>query len=1133
MENKLGIYLEQRSYFIDKLAVELSYIIGFSTSIMEFPILFYSEKNAKQLMIYLKEGQRFEVLQQKNCLLVTFVASERGLQECCWYFVQNIPSYQKTNEKARQLKDANPFVSATASAPEDQTFSTEKATGLAAFFELGAVLQDKNHDFLPDYIEGTILFDEKWTDEQLIAASNLAARLGMEVTTLHYPIVSIDKMRMYQFVFLSSETECSFSQNDTTYQFKGEGANLLRLSKIICQSFPTLAEGCTWSDYLEKLSDSLAMKNLDGELAWLDASAKKSDTVVKAQLSPRYRELSEKLTERYPAVTFCGYKDQKQVYQKTYQRTWEVDRFYELVKQQYFLASKPGDHIELVGAISEDLAQRNQLFTWLEQQAVAYQVTIKVTLCSTYKEGFSWIKDVLVPKLKQQKIHSIEIGFRPFLPTGETVWLDEDGSVPTYSLIREDNPEKWLDLPIRFLQELYPIDDILATELSIPRENITFYALENAEKYTYRVTALDENCVSLSEETWEVLTNERPYLDDYLDQGVVHPNTSWIKGKINGKEVLHETFLSDLETVWSVYQTEILPEVKQYCLNKLTGSIAANEQPLFAQLKIEVFISEPDEKLASRQDLYSALDALQEDFYFVGLDYFRLFGQEYGGIPVDAPGLILPIIHKTSGPPKIIVTLFEQQGQRSQIVTETTTLRPKTDLPKVMLEKLAIIDNEIEAVISIEDSPAHQEVCAAYCQLFEAGLLSVQDLFQSVDKVKFSVGTKTYELRLPKKALAESYLKITEIDLLEDQLIGYEEYCQIIAQLAKIPELTVYPIGETYQGRVIHAIELQPKAAGYLSKVKRINHYPSEIINARHHANEVSGTNGVFLLLKELLTNSKYQSVAEQMNLVMIPFENADGAALHYELQKEHPEWKFHVARFNALGRDFYYEYFQPETIHTEALGFSKIWRKWLPDVIVDNHGVPSHEWEQPFSGYTPPAFKGFWLPRALLYGYFWLINDARFSENVSMNQHLEVAIANRIKENQTMTKENLEWQDRFEKYAHQWLPKLFPADYYKNMINYKISFEYDKKHRYPSIRFPWITSVCYTSEVTDETAVGSLLNLCGAVHKVHELAVIDQLLTARYYINNERKVGEGTFYFDQTRQRPLILKEQSSSDQD
>ena len=46
-------------------------------------------------------------------------------------------------------------------------------------------------------------------------------------------------------------------------------------------------------------------------------------------------------------------------------------------------------------------------------------------------------------------------------------------------------------------------------------------------------------------------------------------------------------------------------------------------------------------------------------------------------------------------------------------------------------------------------------------------------------------------------------------------------------------------------------------------------------------------------------------------------------------------------------------------------------------------------------------------------------------------------------------------------------------------MINYWIPYESNPAHGYSSIRYPWITTVAYTSEVADETAQGEYLNLC------------------------------------------------------
>ena len=328
----------------------------------------------------------------------------------------------------------------------------------------------------------------------------------------------------------------------------------------------------------------------------------------------------------------------------------------------------------------------------------------------------------------------------------------------------------------------------------------------------------------------------------------------------------------------------------------------------------------------------------------------------------------------------------------------------------------------------------------------------------------------------------------------------------------------------SYAGREVYAIWLKPEYKGYLSMTKRLTRCPSEVINARHHANEVSSTNASLILLKKLLTEDIYRDLPEKLNLVLVPMENVDGAAIHYELQKEHPNWKLHVARFNSIGKEFYYESFRPDTIHSEAMGLTRLFEKFVPDMIVDNHGVPSHEWEQQFSGYTSPSYKGFWLPRSLLYGYFWYVTNPEYKDNYRVNKEMEDVIADKIAEDEEMTRWNLEWSAQFEKYAHAWMPKLFPANYYKNMINYWIPFASDPTHRYPSIRFPWITTVAYTSEVADETAQGEYLNLCARAHVAHDEATLQMLMKAENVFDCDCGLRDNAVFARYCRLRPMIV---------
>mgnify|MGYP000697831657 CR=1 FL=1 len=117
------------------------------------------------------------------------------------------------------------------------------------------------------------------------------------------------------------------------------------------------------------------------------------------------------------------------------------------------------------------------------------------------------------------------------------------------------------------------------------------------------------------------------------------------------------------------------------------------------------------------------------------------------------------------------------------------------------------------------------------------------------------------------------------------------------------------------------------------------------------------------------------------------------------------------------------------ETIHREARGLKRLFMNKLPDFLIDNHGVPSHEWEQQFAGYTSPSFRGFWLPRSLIYGYFFHIDEERYKSNITLNKKMEDVVADAFLQDKKITDINLSWARQFEKYAHTWMPKIIPGE--------------------------------------------------------------------------------------------------------
>lgn len=1007
----------------------------------------------------------------------------------------------------------------------DLDFRREK--GLEYLFARGMFLKDEDFDLLPDKLDVKLVLPEDADLSMVKAACNVAFRLGMETTAYEGGILASDGYEGNAVIFESAEqTELVLEEKEDAVHvhMRGSGSELEAFSSLICEKFPLTNVWKSWRDVLMDMTDDLALRGADGQIACLRASEKEKAGKYVLYGAP---EITEEQKQHFPEVDFKNYKSGKKVYEHRYELPWEADVFKKIVADEILPKIGEGDRVKIAGALSEEAGVRETVRMEVGEKLAGAGARVEdFTLICAYKQGFSWIDEAVIPAVEGQKVQKVEILFKPFLPEGETVWLDENGATPSYHNLKADNPDKWYDLPIRYLQELYPIQDILEKRLGIGEKDIVFKAYEGEEDLTYLCRVTSEGTADEKTEEFRYLArcSERPYLNEYPQMGKVHPSTGYIQVWVNGEERLNRRIATDLENIWEIYQDKVLPECRAYIEEKTGGSVCADMQPFFQELKLEVWASEPDYRTGSREDLISSLDALHEDMYFVGSDYFKNFGIQKRAEIFDAPGLILPEIHKQEGAPVFQVALYERLMDKACVLCDEKVKACERERGEVSLriEKLFAAGDKLGAEIAVKG--ASDEFLEAYAKLFAEGVLECSRSMDSCYRLRFTGESgNVYEAEVPEKTAVPAK-KITDIDLHEHELISYEMYREIIEELRGVEGIEIFRTAYSYQGRELYGIWLKPQYEGYLSMTKRLSRCPSEVINTRHHANEVSGTNAAFILLKKLLTEETYRELPEKLNLVLVPMENVDGAAIHYELQREHPYWKFHVARFNALGKEFYHEHFRQDTIHKEAMGLTRLYEKYVPDMMVDNHGVPSHEWEQQFSGYTSPSYKGFWLPRSLLYGYFWYVTDEEYKSNLPVNKKMEDVIADKIAEDEEMTRWNQEWSAQFEKYAHAWMPKLFPAEYYKNMINYWIPFAFDKAHRYPSIRFPWITTVAYTSEVADETAQEEYLNLCARAHVAHDEATIQMLLAAEHVYTCRCTCRKGQIFAEYSRQRPIVV---------
>ena len=111
------------------------------------------------------------------------------------------------------------------------------------------------------------------------------------------------------------------------------------------------------------------------------------------------------------------------------------------------------------------------------------------------------------------------------------------------------------------------------------------------------------------------------------------------------------------------------------------------------------------------------------------------------------------------------------------------------------------------------------------------------------------------------------------------------------------------------------------------------------------------------------------------MNVVVHPITNADGAQLAYDLQKINPTYMLHAGYLGSLGVDVTSAQWDADPIYPESGIRPKIWRTWLPDIFLNPHGYPSHEWVQLFSEYAAWVrtrsvetrdywtMRGWWMP--------------------------------------------------------------------------------------------------------------------------------------------------------------------------
>ncbi|KPN98039.1 M14 family metallopeptidase [Lysinibacillus sp. ZYM-1] len=326
---------------------------------------------------------------------------------------------------------------------------------------------------------------------------------------------------------------------------------------------------------------------------------------------------------------------------------------------------------------------------------------------------------------------------------------------------------------------------------------------------------------------------------------------------------------------------------------------------------------------------------------------------------------------------------------------------------------------------------------------------------------------------------------------------------QLLTRFRNYAEVKLNYGDVSYKGNVIPFFEVtEPITSEYYSGLKKTDEKHTIVFEAGHHPNEVSSTPAILELMENIICD--HPEILKKMNIIIIPLANPDGYEIMESLTKEHPKWKHHAARFNAVGLEFAHVKFQ-KSVFGEANVLPLILKKWAPDIVIDDHGIPAREWVQPFAGYAcPPIFPvSYTLPSAKIYGIGRYADDDT-KEVQAKNLELVADRVNNIFEGSTFAQENAYWRNRYYKYGTKWDPQKYPIEGMGN-INFYRSMEVTPAFTSVSIlRYPQWVALDIISEVADEIVYGEELASCMEAHKLFNQAILEAAITTPVYKNKQ-----------------------------
>jgi hypothetical protein len=253
--------------------------------------------------------------------------------------------------------------------------------------------------------------------------------------------------------------------------------------------------------------------------------------------------------------------------------------------------------------------------------------------------------------------------------------------------------------------------------------------------------------------------------------------------------------------------------------------------------------------------------------------------------------------------------------------------------------------------------------------------------------------------------------------------------------------------------------------------------------------------------------------------------ENPDGADLAYQLQKITPHHSLHAGRYSSLGIEIGHQINVSDPILPEAKVRKKIFEKWLPDIHLNLHGYPSHEWVQQFSNYSPYLFRDYWIPRGW-FAYYRALSLPLYEKWTNAGKQLKKFIVKEMNSSDKFRSSNRKFYNRYFRWAARWQPHMNYLEIYDGLNLYSKRRSSRERKLSSSRRITYISEV---PELMDETAHGDWLDFLCQQGLSYIKAHAKYLANIKFEVARIEEEWNNRIHIHFVRSRPGKLKEKEN----